>query len=456
MFGINDQLKKLEKRKERIRVAEVGAGAAGLPFVDQVEMSPGMQMDIVVDLNLSKAKDALIKAGVPEKDIVECSSCQAAEKAIKNNKRVIAADHEIAWNNDLIDVVCEGTGSPRIYAEVVLNSIQHNKHIVTMNAEGDNFVGSILNRLAKNAGVVYTGIHGDEPGIIKALYDEVTALGFKVLAAGRSGYAGDSIKWNKNTIKDFRIEMGMGEVQYNMAMLASFCDGTKTAEELCQLSNSIGLPPDVRGMHGPDIPLDELTFKLPQVLDLKEKGGILNRTGVVERVLHTEQGDDNTVICFVIVKGKNKWHDVFMSRYGLTKEQVRAKGDNTNIIFYSPYHYVTAQAPISVAYAAIHNQATIAPLNDVRTSDVITLAKKDLTPGEEIDEIGGVCTAGRIEKASTVKEENLLPFALAQGAILKKEVSKGTYLTFDDVELKKEDNLLFTLRQLQDKMFSVK
>jgi predicted homoserine dehydrogenase-like protein len=85
-------------------------------------------------------------------------------------------------------------------------------------------------------------------------------------------------------------------------------------------------------------------------------------------------------------------------------------------IFYTPYHYVAIQAPISIAMAFIDRQANIAPPTDgERYADAMALTKKDLSDGEVIDEIGGVCVAARVEKARIVSEDTFLPFALARG-----------------------------------------
>jgi predicted homoserine dehydrogenase-like protein len=86
------------------------------------------------------------------------------------------------------------------------------------------------------------------------------------------------------------------------------------------------------------------------------------------------------------------------------------KGKSTVGIFYTPYHYVAIQAPISIAMAVIDRQVTIAPLTSgKRYADVMALTKKDLLQGEGIDEIGGLCVAGRVEKARVVSEGNFLP-----------------------------------------------
>ena len=83
---------------------------------------------------------------------------------------------------------------------------------------------------------------------------------------------------------------------------------------------------------------------------------------------------------------------------------------------------------------------------------MLTLAKCDLEAGTEIDEIGGFHTFGQLDNSRTVLEENLLPQGLARGCVLKRNVTKDSPLTFDDVVLP-EGRLIDKLYQDQIKLF---
>lgn len=325
-------------------------------------------------------------------------------------------------------------------------------------------IGNLIHRLAQNAGVVYTGVHGDEPGVIKALYDEADALGFEVIAAGRNDYGGGDVRWNKNNAHEYLDRFAAATVQKNLSLFASFIDGSKTNEECAMVANATGLVPDVRGMHGPSASFTDFVTEVPALLDTEENGGILSRSGVVERILPSEGPDAQPVWCFVVVRIVNQLQRVFMKDMaGLgntaggdagesSRKVIEADGESAGL-FYAPYHYVAIQAPISVAQAVIHGRATIAPRTDRRFADVMALAKRDLAEGEIIDEIGGECVAGRIEKASVVKEGGFLPFALARGSRLLRDVAAGEYLRYEDVELQDEEAMLVQLRRLQDSLF---
>ena len=119
MFGINDQLKRLERENTPIRISLIGAGSMGATFLDQVMMAPGMEIDVVVDINIQNATDALKTAGVDERTIAICNSVEEAEKALKNKKRVCSTNPELAWGIKSIQVLVEATGAPAPFAQPV-------------------------------------------------------------------------------------------------------------------------------------------------------------------------------------------------------------------------------------------------------------------------------------------------------------------------------------------------
>jgi predicted homoserine dehydrogenase-like protein len=449
MFGINDRLKQLEAEGTPIRISLIGAGSMGMTLLEQVGMSPGMEADVVVDIHVENAIKALKMAGTKDGQIAVCDSVKDAEKALRDKKKVCTTNPELAWALPSIQVFVEATGHPISFARLALSAIRNKKHVVTYNVEGDVCIGHILKMFADNAGVVYTGIYGDEPGVVKALYDEAEALGFEIIAAGRHDMGGGKLEWNKENIVK-ALEGSEQSTQYNPAMFASFCDGSKTNEECCMLANATGLVPDIRGMHGPVVSYEEFIEQVPQQLDLKENGGVLSRTGVVERIMPPEGPIIQPIWCFVVVRAKTDFQKAFMGR-GRGKKRL----STSNRLFYTPYHYTSIQAPLSIAYAFLYHQATICPKGDKRVADVIAIAKKDLAKGEIIDEIGGLCAAGRVERASIVKEKNFVPFALVSGGRLKKDIEKGQPLTYEDVELQDKEALIVQFRRLQENLFGV-
>lgn len=467
MFGLNDRLRAREAKHGPIRVAVIGAGAMGAPMIDQMTMAPGMTVDVVIDTNSERARRSLVDAGYAEADIVACATLAEAKAALAAGKVVHSGNAELAWGIERTDVVVEATGIPEVYAHVATATFKAKKHLVTLNVEGEVLIGHLIKKMADDAGVIYTGIHGDEPGVIKALYDEADALGFEILAAGRHDYGGGDPKWHKNNVHEYLSRVSAKTVHHNMAMYASFVDGSKPQEECCMIANALGLFPDVRGLHRPHVYYEDFAQHVPQLMDLRENGGVLDRTGVVEMVQQAEGPESQPVWCFVVVRIKNEVQRVFMttmsgmgtirsdwSRLGAGLAVRPPRNDQmTTGIFYTPYHYTAIQAPISVALAVVDGVSTIGPKGNTRYADMMSLAKKDLAVGEVIDEIGGVCICGRVEKASVVKEGNFLPFALAHKAKMIRPVRQGDYVRYDDVDLSDVSQVLIDLRRQQDAMF---
>lgn len=329
-----------------------------------------------------------------------------------------------------IQSVIDATGSPEMGARVTLDCIRYQKHIVMMNVECDITVGPILRQLCEKAGIVYSLTAGDEPGSIIEVYRFAKALGFEVVAAGKG----------KNNPLDIYANPGQEEWinkaaarDMNPRMLIEFVDGSKTMIEMCAVSNATGLVPDVRGMHGPKCNVKDLA----KVFSLKEQGGILNKTGVVDFGI----GDINPGV-FVIVTTKNK-----RIIDGLVQ---RDMGTGPNYLLFRPYHLCSIETPITAAQAVLYGESTAHPMDHL-TSECITIAKKDLKAGETLDGIGEYCYRASIELADVASAGNMLPVGLAKGAVLKVDVAKDEVITYDMVELDNR-SVLLQLRRMQDQM----
>ncbi|MGB4871553.1 MAG: SAF domain-containing protein, partial [Candidatus Promineifilaceae bacterium] len=116
--------------------------------------------------------------------------------------------------------------------------------------------------------------------------------------------------------------------------------------------------------------------------------------------------------------------------------------------FFRPYHLWFIEAPISIARAVLYRQTTLVPL-DQPVADVLTIAKRDLRPGERLDDFGGYTFRGLMDTATAVAAENGLPAGLAPGAELIRPVASGAIITWADVRLD-EVSPVVRLRRLQD------
>jgi predicted homoserine dehydrogenase-like protein len=82
-------------------------------------------------------------------------------------------------------------------------------------------------------------------------------------------------------------------------------------------------------------------------------------------------------------------------------------------------------------------------------ADVMTLAKRDLKPGERLDEFGGYTFYGLIDEAAVTRKLDALPVGLSPGAEVIHPVPAGQILTWRDVKLD-ETSRVVQLRRQQD------
>lgn len=430
MAKLNQLLKERQRQGNPVRNAVIGTGMMGSGIVDVMTQMEGMSASFVADIEVDRAKQALLRAGVAEKNIVVTDDPVQADKAIKSGLHVASTNGLLAADLESLDVVTESTGIPEVGANVALRTITAGKHIVMMNVETDVCIGPLLKRMADSANVIYTGACGDEPACTMELIDFARSLGLEVVAAGK----GKNTPWhpdaNPETVFNYMPKL-KGRPGINPRMISEFVDGSKTAIEMSAIANAAGLLPEVRGMHGPTATRDNLH----KVFTHKDRGGILSGTNVIDYCIGVAPG------VFCVVTGDYPTAiDTFGGMFG----------DDPVYALYRPYHLTSLETPLAAAKAVLLGEAAIAP-QDKLFCEVICCTKKELVPGEVIDGIGGFCVYGSMDKADIARKEGLLPLALAQGSVVKRKVKKGEYLTYDDVDLN-PDSTIVQLRKLQDKM----
>jgi predicted homoserine dehydrogenase-like protein len=433
MLGLKTKLEDLERDKNPICIGIVGAGETdtgqrGATLIEQIESVPGITTLTVADSSINEAIYAFKKSGIPEREIEIADNLSLAAKAITGGKRVVTQNFDMVPKLASIQALLVATKDPEKSATVAFKSIMEKKHVVMLNALADVTVGSVLKLIADNAGVVYTFSVGDEPGVILELCSFAQILGLKVIAAGK----GKNNPLNQSVTPDDLKEASQTSGASPQA-LASFVDGTKTMLEMTALANATGFIPDKRGMHGPKASVDDLL----NIFCLKEEGGILSRIGIVDYAIGNVAPG-----VFVIVRTEQK---------SLVDELKYLKmGEGPSYLLYRPYHLGNIEAPLSIAKAIFDGEPSIAPLG-APIAETITVAKRDLRAGEEIDDIGGYTVYGTIERAEIVKTENLLPLGLAKGAKFLSDVEAGHCISYGQVRLD-ENSLMWVLRRLQDRL----
>jgi len=424
---IRQELLRLEAGGNSIRVGVSGAGWIGSGFVAQVAHVPGMKVTVLADTDTRAAWEAFIVTGVEREDIVEASAPGPAMDALRASKRVVTGSYRLAAQLEAVDIVADITPSPAIGAETAYACIQHGKDMVMVNIEADVTVGRTLNKLAREAGILYTVSSGDEPGCLMELYDFVTSLGYELIVMGK----GKNNPLNPTATPDTVAESAR-RTDKDPFQVASYVDGTKTMFEMTCAANATGCLPMQRGMTGPEATLETVS----EIFALEEDGGITQFPGVVDFV----QGPSMAGGVFVVVRVED--------------ERIRADlqylkvGKGKYFTLFRPYHLWFLEAPISVARAHLHRQTTLVPL-DCPVAEVMTVAKRALRPGERLDDFGGFTFYGVIDQAEVARELNALPVGLAPGAEVVRSVAAGEIVTWDAVKLD-EESIVVKLRRQQD------
>ncbi len=431
MIGINSELAERQKAGKPVKIGLIGAGQMGVDVVAQVTQMKGIDIVAIADIEIERAKDAYEIAGT-KGQMAQADSAEQADQFISKDIYVYASDYRIITDMSGIDVMLEATGIPEIGARAAIRSARSSQHLAMMNVETDITVGPLLRRYTEHKGVLYALAAGDEPAACKELYDFADALGFTIVAMGK-GKNNPLDRHAKPTDEKWAAESARRGLSPNM--LIEFVDGSKTMIEMAAVSNATGLVPDVRGMHGPKTSRD----KLNETFALKEHGGVLNKTGVVEYGIgHVHPG------VFAVVTTDHP-----RLRQALV---YRDMGDGPYYTLFRPYHLCSIEVPLTCAMLAIRGKSNMVPL-DKLVSEVFAVAKQDLAAGDVLDGIGGCCFYCLIDEYEVTAKEKLLPAGIAKNARLIRTVAKDTPITYEDVDLA-EPSTLLDLRRLQDEWMS--
>jgi predicted homoserine dehydrogenase-like protein len=433
MLIVDTALAKAEAEGKPIRVGMIGAGFMARGTALQiVKYTQGMRLVAIANRTVDKARRAYVEAGIPDEAISAVDSQSALEQAIADGRPAITDDALLLCKAEGIDVIVEITGAVEFGAHVVMTAISHGKHIVTMNAELDGTVGSILKTYADKAGVILSVSDGDQPGVIMNLYRFVKGLGVKPVVLGNIKGLHDPYR-NPTTQEGFAKQWGQDPY-----MVTSFADGTKISFEQAICANATGMRVGRRGMFGPTVPSG--THLQDVANSLYPLEAVLEGPGIVDYVVGAVPGPG----VFVLGTHDHPTMQHYLNLYKLGKGPL--------YLFYTPYHLCHFEVPNTVARVALLGDAALRPLAGPCV-DVVAAAKVDLKAGETIDRLGGYHTYGLAENSDITQVENLLPIGIAEGCRLKRDVPKDAVLTYDDIELP-EGRLSDKLRAEQNAMYA--
>ena len=424
MIIVDTALEQREREGRPIRIALVGAGYMGRGIAFQMLRTRGMRLVAIANRTLSEAVRAFQEAGASAAHPIDSGS--ALDEAIEAGRPAVTDNAAALSESTQVDVVVEATGEVEFGAHVAMDAIRHRKHLVLMNAELDATVGPLLKVYADRAGIVITNADGDQPGVIMNLYRFIQSIGFTPVLAG-------NIKGLQDPYRTPATQKAFADKYHQKPrMVTSFADGTKISMEMAVVANATGHRAGRRGMYGPrcEHVKDALTlFPTDQLLN----------GGLVDYILGAEPSPG------VFVLGYNE-HPI--PRRYMTYHKM---GDGPFYVFYTPYHLCNFEVPITAARAALFRDATIAPAGPP-VCEVLTVAKRALRAGDELDGIGGFTCYGMLENRHEFQAGDYLPMGLAQGCRLKRNLQRDEAVSYADVDIP-AGRLVDVLRGEQDRLF---
>lgn len=413
MIIIDRLLQQREDENNPIRVGMVGAGFIGRGIAMQlIQVVPGIELSVIANRHLSGAKLAFTQAGI--QTYHQVNTVSQLNHNIRNNILSITEDAKILCQSNALDVIIDVTGNIQFGAEIALESFAYGKHFLTMSAELDGTIGPLLKYNADKAGVIYSLMDGDQPGVTMNLYRFVKGIGIRPLLAGNIKGLHDPYR-NPTTQKEFAEKW-----KQKPHMVTSFADGTKISFEQAVIANATDMRVAKRGMYGFKVPagtpLEEAMHEFP-LADLENSGN-----GIVDYLVGASPGPG----VFILGTIDNPIQKEYLELYKL--------GKGPFYCFYRPYHLCHFEAHNSIARAVLFNDPTLSPEGPLKVG-VITTAKTDLKAGTILDGLGHYHTYGLTENMDVIKHEDLLPIGIAKGCKLINDIQKNAPITMADVIL---------------------
>ena len=413
-----------------ITIGLIGCGEMGTDIVTRVAHMPGLRIGAIAerraDVGIRAAEIAYRKTG----HAGHASNARDVSKVMESGRIAVTDDADLVLEADEIDVVVDATGVPAVGAAIGLKAMERGKHLVMMNVEADVTIGAYLAAEAKRLGVVYSLGAGDEPSSCMELIEFVSAMGHEIVCAGK----GKNNPLNIDAVPS-AYEEEAARRNMNPRMLVEFVDGSKTMVEMAAIANATGLVPDKPGMHGPAATRDELSHTLIPEAD----GGVLVGMGRVDYSI----GRGVAPGVFVVAE---------MSHPRVRERMEDLKmGEGPYFTFIRPYHLTSLEVPLTCARVALYGKPDMVPL-DRPVAEVCAVAKRDLKPGETLDQIGEYTYRAWIMRADEARLAKAIPCGLLEGGTVDQPIRKGDLLTYDVASVAPGSQIA-ELRARQDALF---
>ena len=415
-----------------IRIGLVGAGEMGTDIVSRVAHMQGIAIGAICELQPGAARKSVEIAYGNEVNVSDVSTADAANAAMEAGRIALTDNVNALLDAGLIDVVVDATGIPSVGAEIGLRAMELGKHLVMMNVEADVTIGAYLRAEAERLGVIYSLGAGDEPSSCMELIEFVSAMGHRIISAGK----GKNNPLNIDATPDVYLEEAVRR-HMNPRMLVEFVDGSKTMVEMAAIANATGLIPDKPGMHGPAAGRDELN----QVLIPESAGGLLS----------SGEGRVDYTIGKGVAPGVFVVAEMDHPRIRERMEDLKM-GKGPYFTFFRPYHLTSLEVPLTCARVVLYGKADMVPIARP-VAEVCAVAKKAMAVGEVLDQIGEYCYRAWIMTVPEAAAAKAIPCGLLTGAVVTAPIAKGALITTANAKVPANSRIA-ELRARQDAMLA--
>lgn len=426
-----------------IRYALTGAGGGfARTLLAQTRLIDRLAPTVLCDLDLGGLRALCLELGYDAASLVECSDAASVRSLAPGQ---IALVRDVALLDPAaFDILVEGTGNPSVGYCAARAALEATRHVAMVSKEVDAVAGVSLAQFAAQQGVVYTTADGDQPSNLIGWVSWARTLGLDIVAAGKSSEydlvfddaTGEVTQLDQRfAAPELANLMTLGDdVAATLAARRAALRGRKTSAtadycEMTVVATNTGLVPDVELLHYPVA----RTTELADIYALREDGGVLSRTGVIDVFNMLRRPDEASFAggVFVVVRTTDAPTWALLAQKGHVVSR-----NGRYACLYLPYHFMGVETPITLLEAVLHGQPTGAA-QPTQCAVLAGRATDDIKAGTVLHMGGHHHDVTGVQAVLLPREaagSNVAPLYLAAHATLARDVAAGELLTLDHLQ----------------------
>jgi predicted homoserine dehydrogenase-like protein len=170
----------------------------------------------------------------------------------------------------------------------------------------------------------------------------------------------------------------------------------------------------------------------------KADGGVLNKVGVVDYSI----GKGVAPGVFVVAEMDHP-------RIWERMEDLKM-GKGPYFTFHRPFHLTSLEVPLTCARVVLYGKPDMVPLARP-VAEVCAVAKKDMKPGDRLDQIGEYSYRAWVMTAEDARAGRAIPCGLLAGGSVTAPIAKGELITYANAK-PAEGSRIAALRARQDEL----